>query len=361
MTAPTESDAADVLSLARPEIRNLTPYAHASWAPALTRLHANELPWPDAAGGRAPLNRYPEPQPGELLAALASYFGVRQSQVLATHGSDEAIDLLTRAFCRAGQDSVIVTPPSFGMFAVAALVQGAGVIEVPLQADSHFELSADGLLAALDPAVKIVWLCSPNNPTGACLSTTEVLKVLRATRGRALVVLDEAYGEFAGKPSWSQRLGEHPQLVVLRTLSKAHGLAGARIGAVLAQPDVVALLRKIILPYTLSSDSIRRALGALQPAALAVTQARVVALTVARRKLADVFASCPVVVRVWPSDANFLLVQARRDVPLYERWLEAGLLVRDFRRAPGLADCLRVTVGDEAQNSALLRVLGELA
>jgi histidinol-phosphate aminotransferase len=360
MTTPAESDATGVLSLARPEIRNLTPYAHASWAPAHTRLHANELPWPDAANGREPLNRYPEPQPGSLLAALASYFGVRQEQVLATHGSDEAIDLLTRAFCRAGQDSVIVTPPSFGMFAVAARVQGAGVIEVPLQPESNYEFSAAALLAVLDPAVKIVWLCSPNNPTGACLSTTEVMKVLRATRGRALVVLDEAYGEFAVQPCWSQRLGEHPQLVVLRTLSKAHGLAGARIGAVLAQPDVVALLRKIILPYTLSSDSIHRALAALQPAALAVTAARVAALIAARDKLAGAFAKSPVVVKVWPSEANFLLLQVRRDVPLFERWLEAGLLVRDFRRAPGLADCLRVTVGDETQNAAMLRVLGEL-
>lgn len=358
---PIESDSSAILSLARPEIRQLTPYAHASWAPTLTRLHANELPWPDATGNREPLNRYPEPQPQELVAALAQLYGVDDTQVLVTHGSDEAIDLLTRTFCRAERDSVIVTPPSFGMFAVAARIQGAKVIDVPLVRTRGFELDTAAIAKARDSSVKIIWLCSPNNPTGSCLQSSQIESVLQESRGRALVVVDEAYGEFAATDSWSSRLGDYAHLVVLRTLSKAHGLAGARIGAVLAHADVIALLRKIIMPYTISSDSIRRAIAALQPAALAVTRQRVATLVRARDKLAAAFSASPAIERVWPSDANFILLQVRADVPLFDRWIQAGLLVRDFRRAPGLEHCLRVTVGDESHNAQLLRVLGELA
>lgn len=354
------SDVGEVLALARPDIRALSPYAHASWVPSLTRLHANELPWPNSPGGGAAQNRYPEPQPAELLAALARYLDVAPQQVLATHGSDEAIDLITRVFCRAGRDAVLITPPTFGMFAVAAQVQGAAVVEVPLRADQDFALDAAAVGSALtaDGRIRIVWLCSPNNPSGTHLAEDAIRQVVAVAGGRAVVVVDEAYAEFSSRPSLSRLLAQHPHVVILRTLSKAHGLAGARIGAVLAHPEIIGLLRRIILPYTLSRHSIECALAALAPPALAATRNRVRELISAREQLARDFAASPEIERVWPSDANFLLVRCRPESRLFERWVDAGLLVRDFRRARGLENCLRVTVGTAEQNQRLRAVLG---
>jgi histidinol-phosphate aminotransferase len=354
------SDVAAVLALARAEIRALRPYAHASWVPELTRLHANELPWPNNPGGGAPQNRYPEPQPAELLQALAQLYAVEPAQLLATHGSDEAIDLITRVFCRAGQDAVLTTPPTFGMFAVAAHVQGAAVIEVPLRAEQDFALDTGAVKTAIsnNSNIRIIWLCSPNNPSGGHLAEDSIMEVIAAARDRAMVVIDEAYAEFSSRPSLTRLLAQNPQLAILRTMSKAHGLAGARIGAVIAHPQVIDLIRKIILPYTLSSCSIQSALAALAPAALAETRRRVPELIAARRQLAADLKASPAIERVWASDANFLLVRCRPESRLFERWVEAGLLVRDFRRTPGLENCLRVTVGTAEQNQRLRAVLG---
>jgi histidinol-phosphate aminotransferase len=345
-----------VMALARPDIRSLTPYSHAAWAPALTRLHANELPWPPASGDADLLNRYPEPQPTQLVQAFGAVLAAAPEQILVTHGSDEAIDLLTRAFCRAGQDSVIVTPPTFGMFAVAARIQGAKVREVPL-GSQDFALDSDAVVEAIDDNTRIVWLCSPNNPTGASLDDSSIVPVLHAARGRALVVIDEAYADFSQQASRIPRLADTPHLVILRTLSKAHALAGARIGAVVAHPEIIGLLRRIVAPYNLSRGSIAAALAALQPASLAATREHIQAVIAAREQLRVALGRCPDIVRVWPSDTNFLLLRCRPHSDLFDRWLAAGLLVRDFRRSPGLADCLRITVGDAEQNRRLLAAM----
>jgi histidinol-phosphate aminotransferase len=346
----------DPLALARPDILALTPYSHASWDPRLERLHANESPWrvPGDDSG-AGLNRYPEPQPAELVAALASLYGVAPSQLLVGRGSDEAIDLLTRAFCAAGRDAVLVCPPTFGMYAVAARIQGATVVAVPLRRDDGYSLDVAALEAALSPAVKLVYLCTPNNPTGNEIPEAQVLRVLRACEGRALVVVDEAYGEFATHPGYVARLAAQPHLVVLKTLSKAHGLAGARVGSLLASPAIVALLRKIIPPYAMAQPTVEVALKALQPAARAVARSRVAATLVERERLAVGLAALPGVRKVWPSAANFLLVEFRDAGAALRDIAAAGLLVRDFSGQIGGA--LRLTVGTPEQNERLLRSL----
>ena len=250
--------------LARPDIVALVPYEHAAWLPALERMHANELPWRQSSDGtRAGLNRYPEPQPVELIARLAALYEVAPQCLLATRGSDEAIDLLVRAFCRAGADAVIVCPPTFGMYAVAAAIQGAQVIRVPLRAESGFDLDEAALLERCRDQVKLVFLCSPNNPTGNLLSEESVLRIAARLEGRALLVVDEAYIEFAPVASLAQRVAQLPQLVVLRTLSKAHGLAGARLGSLIAAVEVIALLRKVISPYAITQLSVECALHCL--------------------------------------------------------------------------------------------------
>jgi len=344
--------------LARAEIRALQAYQHASWEPGLVRLHANELPWraPHDASA-AGLNRYPEPHPLELAARLATLYGTGADWVLPGRGSDEAIDLLTRAYCRAGSDAVLITPPTFGMYAVAAGIQGAGVIEVPLRPEQGFALQPETILAALTPQVKLVYLCSPNNPTGNLFDHAAVLSLADRLAGRALLVLDEAYVEFAGQPSLVSELASHPALVILRTLSKAYGLAGARCGALLAHPEVIALLRKVIMPYALTHLTIEAVFRTLEPESLAVAAQRVAEIRAQRERLAAALADLPGTLRVWPSAANFLLVEFADAGAALQRSRAAGFLLRDMRAHPALPGALRLSVGTQAQNEQLIASL----
>jgi histidinol-phosphate aminotransferase len=347
-----------VVELARAEIRALRPYEHAAWLPTLERLHANELPWRALADhSQAGLNRYPEPQPHALIVRLAALYGVAEERVLVGRGSDEAIDLLVRAFCRAGQDAVLVCPPTFGMYAVAARIQGANVESVPLRRERGYALDVEALLARCAPEVKLVFLCSPNNPTGNRLEREAMLHLARTLAQRALVVVDEAYLDFAAAPSLSGALDELPNLALLRTLSKAHGLAGARVGVLLAHPQVVTLLRKIIPPYALAQLSIEAALRALEAPQLATTRARVAQVVAERQRLAGALRTCDAVTQVWPSDANFLLVEFADADAALARAAAAGLLLRDCRKGFGIERALRVTVGTPEQNERLLAAL----
>ena len=253
-----------VAMLARPDILALEPYRHAAWEPALERLHANENPWRFTGdNSRAGLNRYPEPYAYDLEERLARLYGVPPAWLLAGRGSDEGIDLLLRSFCAAGRDAVLICPPTFGMYAFAARVQGALVVEVPLVRAAGYALDEDALVAALTPAVRLVFLCTPNNPTGQALDAAVIERIARRVAERALVVVDEAYAEFADGPGCIGRLAALPNLVVLRTLSKAYALAGARCGVVLAAPELIELLRRVIPPYAIpapTSEAVQLAL-----------------------------------------------------------------------------------------------------
>ena len=341
----------DVLSLARPEIRALDPYQHAPWDPSLERLHANENPWRlDGDTTAAGLNRYPEPHAFEVERALARVYEVAPGQVLAGRGSDEAIDLLTRGFCTAGRDAVLLCPPTFGMYKVAARIQGAEVVELPLRRERGWALDVDALHSAVSPRVKIVYVCTPNNPTGNDTDATLLLALAKQLSGRALLVVDEAYVEFAERPSLASHLGEHDNLVVLRTLSKAYALAGARCGALLAAPVVVELLRKMIQPYALPTPTQEAVLAALSPARLTEARARIALLVAERGRLAAALA--PLTSKVWPSAANFLLVQSEDPARLVAAGRRAGFLLRDFHKTiPG---ALRITVGSPEQNTRLV-------
>jgi len=346
------------IELARPEIQALKAYEHASWEPGLVRLHANELPWRSPADTTVEgLNRYPEPHPLDLAARLAPLYRVAPACALPSRGSDEGIDLLVRAYCRAAVDSVIICPPTFGMYAVAARIQGAGVIEVPLPRAAGYALDVEAILAALTPKVKLVFLCTPNNPTGNALAAADILRLAEALAGRTLLVIDEAYADFSDAPSAAGLIGRYPGLVVLRTLSKAYGLAGARCGILLGDPAIVGLLRRIIQPYAVTQLTIEAVQRALEPAALAVTRERVASIVAERGRVAAALAALPGVQKVWPSAANFLLVEFTDAAAAVERTHAAGLLVRDLRRTPGLERALRITIGSAEQNDRLLRSL----
>lgn len=347
-----------VLQLARPEIRALEPYSHAAWEPHLERLHANEMPWrAQGDNSAAGLNRYPEPQPRALIARLAELYAVPADQVLAGRGSDEAIDLLVRAFCRAGQDGIVICPPTFGMYAVAAGIQGADVKEIPLRASDGFAVDCDGVLEACSPDVKLVFLCSPNNPTGNLIAAGDVESLCEALTDRALVVVDEAYIEFSGRGSLAGRLTRYGNLVVLRTLSKAYALAGARIGALLASAEVVSLLRRIIPPYALPSPSVESALTLLGEPQLRFAAARIATVRAERERVAAQLRKLAAVERVWPSDANFVLVECTDVDEVLAAARQAHLIVRDLRRQFGLSRCVRISIGTPEQNDRLVAAI----
>ena len=352
-----------VLELARPEIRALRAYEHARWEPGLVRLHANELPWRGSCDrSEAGLNRYPEPHPHELTAALAVHYGLPPAMLLPGRGSDEAIDLLVRSYCRAGEDAVVICPPTFGMYSVSARIQGASVLEVPLRHSAGFALDAEAIralcLEGRTPRVKLVFVCSPNNPTGNRIDRTAILELVRALEGRALVVVDEAYVEFSAEQSLSGCVNEYYGLVVLRTLSKALGLAGARCGTTVAHPELIALLRKVIPPYAVAQPSIEAVLRALQPEARSEMGRHVRTVLSERARMAAALQALPSVQRVWPSDTNFLLVEFADAGAALARAHAAGFLLRDMRGAGGvLAEALRISIGTPEQNERLLASL----
>lgn len=352
-----------LLDLVRPDLQGFGGYSSARKEASGGRvfLNANESPWaPEIAGGEG-LNRYPEPQPEALLQALASLYGVNAEELLVGRGSDEPIDLLVRALCRAGEDAVLICPPTFGMYAVAARVQNARLVQVPLTATGDaarpFALDADAVIAAaLSNPVKLVFLCSPNNPTGQALPVETIERIASALEGRAVVVVDEAYGEFMQQASAIALRQRFPQLAVLRTLSKAHALAGARIGSLIAAPELIRVLRAIMAPYPISAPCARDALAALQPEVLAKTQTHVAELIAAREALRAQLASTPGVLGVYPSDANFLVVRCADPAATYRRALASGVVLRDVSRYPLLGDCLRVSIGTPEENAAALAV-----
>ncbi len=348
------------LALARADLRDFVPYEAAVPGADAIRLHANESSWRhDWDDSEAGLNRYPDTRPGPLADRLGELYGVDASQVLVTRGSDDAIDVLVRSFCEAGRDAVSICPPTFGMYAVSARLQGARVIEVPLSANDGFRVDADDLCEAAAGA-KIVFLCSPNNPTGNAIDADLVARLCGRFTDRALVVVDEAYAEFCSAPSIVGLRPRFDNLVVLRTLSKAYALAGARIGVLIADPAVVRLLRAVLPPYPLPSLCLEAARRLLRPEAIERARGEVRATVERRQQMAERLAGLEAVVRVWPSEGNFLLVQMRDAAVCIDACQRRGVLVRDFSRTPGLDQCVRITIGDDEQNTRVLDAVREV-
>ncbi|TVQ48810.1 MAG: histidinol-phosphate transaminase [Gammaproteobacteria bacterium] len=350
----------DFLALARPELRTLEAYRPAGYEPDCVRLNANEAPWraPNDDSERG-LNIYPPPRPWALTERLASHYGVTPDSLLVTRGSSEAIDLLVRGFCVPGQDEILICPPTFGMYQVYAAIQGAAVRRVALHRDQGFTLDTDGVVAALaDTAVKLVFLCSPNNPTGSVLERAAIERVCEAVAGKGLVVLDEAYIDFVDGRGLLELRGRYPHLVILRTLSKAHGLAGARCGSLIAEPVVIDLLTRMLPPYGLPTPTLEAALASLEGDTVALMRERVEGLRQERARVAAGLSDHPQVTRVHPSEANFLLIETRAPAQLVAAARAHGILIRDFSADPDLpSGCLRISIGTPEQNDRLLVAL----
>ncbi|WP_272961319.1 histidinol-phosphate transaminase [Barnesiella viscericola] len=332
----------------RPNIRRLKPYSSARnefSGEASVWLDANESPFNE------PYNRYPDPLQWAVKHRLAEQRGVRPDQIFLGVGSDEAIDLLYRIFCEPGKSNAIAFTPTYGMYRVCADINGVEYREVPLQAD--FSLPVEALLRVADRESRLLFLCSPNNPTGNAFPEADIERLLTDFDG--IVVIDEAYIDFSSHPSWLARLNEFPNLVVLQTFSKAWGSAGVRLGMAFASPQLIGYYNKVKYPYNISGPVQRYALDLLDRAD---EVCRWVEETLAERsRFVERLSTLPLVRRVYPSEANFVLVRVEDATALYNWLVEAGIVVRNRSSVTLCDDCLRITIGQADEMDSLWEAL----
>ena len=348
-----------ITRLIRADIRGMRAYDAAEQVDDTIRLNANESPRQTPVGNfRRPLNRYPEVRPQQLQKALAKRFGCEIDELLVTRGSSEAIDLVIRTFCQAGRDSVLVTSPSFSMYRHYARVQGARLIEVQTSPEHDFAIDVDAILDACDDSTRLIFVCSPNNPTGTSLPGTELERLLRERGDASAIVIDEAYIEFGDKPSATRLFARYDNLLVLRTLSKALGFAGARCGAVAGPADVVQVLSAVQAPYALATPVVECVEDVLEADQLELAERVVEETVLERERLRTALADYSFVSKVWPSDANFLLIRVADAPRIMRGCAEHNVLLRHF--GGELDDCIRISVGSRDENEALLRALDSL-
>lgn len=328
-------------------------------------LNANENPY-DLPGLEG-LNRYPEPQPLALLEAFAQTYDVERDQIVITRGADEAIAILIRVFCEPNKDSVIITPPTFGIYGVDSRAQPANVIEVPLiKAQGTFILDQEGIIkAAKDKknSTKLVFLCSPNNPTGTSFSHESISEICEALEGEAVVILDETYAEFAEQGSMTADLDSTPNLIILRTLSKSYAFAGMRIGCMLSSDkDFIALVRtKALETYPLTRMSVEAAFHVLSPDIKPIAEANIKKLLSERDRMKADLEKSKQVTHIYPSDANFLLVEMKDAHGFYEYAKKNNVILRDFSSKKGSENCLRISIGTQKENDTVLSLLKDFS
>lgn len=337
----------DVNAWMRPNVRAMQPYSSARdefHGSASVFLDANENPY------NAPYNRYPDPMQWTLKARISEIKGVPVASIFLGNGSDEPIDLLLRAFCEPGKEKMLTTDPTYGMYQVAAEVNNVACVKVPLRDD--FSLDLPALLARIDDATKLIYLCSPNNPTGNSLGHDVIREVLRRFRG--IVVVDEAYIDFSAGPSFLRELSEWPNLVVLQTLSKAWGCAAIRLGMAFASPEIIGVLNKIKYPYNVNLLTQEKALELLDEDRMHHQLAQILQ---ERTRLCRDLSAIPLVRRIYPTDANFLLVDVGDADGVYHKLVEEGIIVRNRNRVTLCRGCLRITVGTPEEDDRLLEAL----
>jgi histidinol-phosphate aminotransferase len=342
----------DLNNLVRENIKDMVPYSSARdefHGEAKVFIDANE----NSLG--SPLlkwyNRYPDPHQQKLKAKISAIKGIAPEHIFLGNGSDEAIDIVFRAFCEPGRDNVIVCPPTYGMYEVSARINNIAVKKVQMTPD--FQLNLEGLEEAIDVNTKIIWLCSPNNPSGNALHREDIEMVLNNFDG--IVVIDEAYINFSRQRSFIPDLIDYPNLVILQTLSKAWGLAALRVGMAFASAGIIDIMNKIKPPYNINEPSQELASQALDEVEQVNEMIKIIVSE--RNRLAIELQKIPIVQEIFPSDANFLLVRIEEARKVYEYLLSRGIVVRDRSTTPGCADCLRITVGTPKENDVLLSAL----
>jgi histidinol-phosphate aminotransferase len=335
--------------LVRPNIWSLAPYSSARdeyfGKEAHVFLDANENPY------NAPYNRYPDPLQRELKGLLEKVKGVPADMIFLGNGSDEAIDLPYRIFCEPGRDNVVAIAPTYGMYKVCADINDIEYREVLL--DDHYQMQAEKLLAACDEHTKIVWMCSPNNPTGNSLDRDEILKVIEAFQG--IVIVDEAYIDFAQQKSLRQELPTHPNLIILQTMSKAWGSAAIRLGMAFASKEIIAIYNKVKYPYNVNLLTQQQAIEVLKDPYEVDKWVKI--LLAERNRLIQAFAELPICETIYKTDANFFLAKVTDAKAIYDYLVDKGIIVRNRSRIQLCANCLRITIGTRTENNELLSAL----
>ncbi len=335
--------------LTRPNIWNLAPYSSArneySGHVARVFLDANENPY------NKPFNRYPDPLQKELKERISKVKGVHPDSIFLGNGSDEAIDLPYRCFTRPGIDNVVAIEPTYGMYKVCADIND--VEYRPVLLDENYQMSADKLLAACDRNTKLIWICSPNNPTGNHMDREEILKVLNTFDG--LVIIDEAYSDFSAERSLRYELDKYPNLIVLQTFSKAWGCAAIRLGMAFASKEIVDIYNKVKYPYNVNLLTQQQAMEALKDPYEVDKWIKL--LLQERRTLMENFRLLPICKKVYPTDANFFLAKMTDAQKIYDYLVEQGIIVRNRTRVTLCQDCLRITIGTKRENTELMAAL----
>ncbi|PJZ06431.1 histidinol-phosphate transaminase [Pantoea rodasii] len=347
--------------LARANVRALTPYQSARrlggngdvW------LNANEFPLPVPFElSQQTLNRYPECQPKIVIERYAAYAGLTPEQVIVSRGADEGIELLMRAFCEPGKDAILFCPPTYGMYSVSA--ETIGIEYRTVAALDNWQLNLPAIAEQLD-GVKVVYMCSPNNPTGNLINQDDIRKLLEMTAGKALLVADEAYIEFCPEATLAGWLKAYPHLVILRTLSKAFALAGLRCGFTLANKPVIDLLMKVIAPYPLATPVADVAGQALSEQGIALMRQHVAELNANRAWLFEQLPQLSVVQQVFPSETNYILARFTDSPKVFKTLWDQGIILRDQNKNPGLAGCLRISIGTRKECERLIAALQALS
>ncbi|MEG3128802.1 histidinol-phosphate transaminase [Pantoea cypripedii] len=350
----------NVEDLARANVRALTPYQSARrlggngdvW------LNANEFPLPVPFElSQQTLNRYPECQPKLVISRYAAYAGVTPEQVLVSRGADEGIELVMRAFCEPGKDAILFCPPTYGMYSVSA--ETIGIEYRTVAALDNWQLNLPAIADQLD-GVKVVYMCSPNNPTGNLINPDDIRALLDMTAGKALVVADEAYIEFCPQATLAGWLKDYPHLVILRTLSKAFALAGLRCGFTLANKPVIDLLLKVIAPYPLATPVADVAAQALSDQGLALMREHALQLNDNRSWLLEQLPQIACVEAVFPSETNYILARFTDSPKVFKALWDEGIILRDQNKNPGLAGCLRISIGTREECERLIAALQAL-
>ena len=335
--------------LTRKNIWNLAPYSSArneyAGREARVFLDANENPYNN------PYNRYPDPLQLELKAAISKVKGVPAANIFLGNGSDEAIDLPYRCFCEPGIDNVVAIEPTYGMYKVCADINNTEYRPVLL--DENYQITAERLLAATDAHTKLIWLCSPNNPTGNTLQREEIVKVIETFEG--LVIVDEAYSDFSSQKPLRHEIAKYPNLIVLNTMSKAWGCAAIRLGMAFASEEIIAIFNKVKYPYNVNQLTQQQALQALKDPFEVDKWVKI--LLEERSRMIDAFQLLPICVKVYPTEANFFLAQMTDATKIYNYLVDKGIIVRNRHRIQLCQNCLRVTIGTKTENGELIAAL----
>ena len=344
----------DINNLVRENVKRMKPYSTARDEfkdfdiADMIFLDANENPFENG------VNRYPDPQQVSVKEVLAKQKFVKTNQILLGNGSDEVLDLLFRAFCEPKKDNVITLPPTYGMYGVLASINAVENREVLLS--TNFQPQIEKIIEAVDENTKVIFLCSPNNPTGNSFSDESVAYLLQNFRG--LVVIDEAYIDFSKKDSWSNELDEYPNLIITQTLSKAYGLAGIRLGICYASAEIISVLNKIKPPYNVNELTQKRAIERLGDTEK--IKAEIESITTQREKLLKELLDVKFVEKIYPTEANFILVKVDDANKRYDKLIAKGIVIRNRTTQPLCDNCLRFTVGTEQENMKLIVALKEI-